>query len=222
MQTPGEKLLIETVQNIIQTKNNDDTKLRLLNIGAGTSVVIENHLSIDTNAFTCDRLDIVDSSVKHKNVGQIITASVESMPMIADNTYDIVFANYVLEHVHNLEQTTKELYRILKPGGTAVLTIPNVAAPEFKISKHTPLWFHNLVRGKPGHEVSYTYKTIPELITFFTKQGFIVETRKQFAYTYGYLHRFPVINLLSKAYDWLITKLHIQTYMGDTCLSFKK
>ncbi|WP_189603410.1 class I SAM-dependent methyltransferase [Salinimicrobium marinum] len=41
-----------------------------------------------------------------------------------DNTYDFILCNHVLEHIPNDRKAMQELYRILKPGGTAVLQIP--------------------------------------------------------------------------------------------------
>lgn len=41
-----------------------------------------------------------------------------------DNTYDFLLCNHVLEHIPNDTLAMKELYRILKPGGTAILQIP--------------------------------------------------------------------------------------------------
>lgn len=41
-----------------------------------------------------------------------------------DNTFDIVFCNHVLEHVEDDIKVLKEFYRVLKPGGWAVLQSP--------------------------------------------------------------------------------------------------
>lgn len=41
-----------------------------------------------------------------------------------DNKFDVIFCNHVLEHVENDFQCMKELYRILKPGGFAILQVP--------------------------------------------------------------------------------------------------
>ena len=41
-----------------------------------------------------------------------------------DNTYDFILCNHVLEHIPNDTKAMQELYRILKPGGTAILQIP--------------------------------------------------------------------------------------------------
>lgn len=51
----------------------------------------------------------------------------DPMPMIADNTYDLVYLSHVLEHVpwNKTEAVLKELYRILKPGGSIEIWVPD-------------------------------------------------------------------------------------------------
>ena len=41
-----------------------------------------------------------------------------------DDTYDTIFCNHVLEHIPNDKKAMQELYRILKPGGMAILQVP--------------------------------------------------------------------------------------------------
>ncbi len=41
-----------------------------------------------------------------------------------DNQYDIILCNHVLEHIPNDSKAMQELYRVLKPGGMAILQIP--------------------------------------------------------------------------------------------------
>ncbi|QOI97856.1 MAG: methyltransferase domain-containing protein [Flammeovirgaceae bacterium] len=42
----------------------------------------------------------------------------------SDNTFDIVIANHVLEHIPDYEKALREIWRVLKPGGTAILQTP--------------------------------------------------------------------------------------------------
>jgi SAM-dependent methyltransferase len=41
-----------------------------------------------------------------------------------DETYDLVIANHVMEHIPNDSKALQEIYRVLKPGGQAVLQVP--------------------------------------------------------------------------------------------------
>ncbi len=41
-----------------------------------------------------------------------------------DNAYDFILCNHVLEHIKNDTKAMQELFRVLKPGGTAILQIP--------------------------------------------------------------------------------------------------
>jgi len=41
-----------------------------------------------------------------------------------ENHFDVVLCNHVLEHVKNDIQAMREIYRVLKPGGWAILQIP--------------------------------------------------------------------------------------------------
>ncbi|NLA24823.1 MAG: methyltransferase domain-containing protein, partial [Bacteroidales bacterium] len=43
---------------------------------------------------------------------------------LEDNSFDVIFCNHVLEHVDNDITAMKELHRILKPGGWAVMQVP--------------------------------------------------------------------------------------------------
>lgn len=42
----------------------------------------------------------------------------------ADNTFDLLIANHVLEHIPDDRKAMREFFRVLKPGGRAVLQVP--------------------------------------------------------------------------------------------------
>ncbi len=52
-----------------------------------------------------------------------VKADICNLPF-ADNNYDIIFCNHVLEHIPEDTTAMQELYRVLKPGGMAILQIP--------------------------------------------------------------------------------------------------
>ena len=42
----------------------------------------------------------------------------------ADNTFDVIICNHVLEHIINDQKAIAEFYRVLKPNGWAILQVP--------------------------------------------------------------------------------------------------
>jgi SAM-dependent methyltransferase len=60
--------------------------------------------------------DLAQRGVTHQ-------VDITRLPMPSE-TYDIMIANHVLEHVDNDRQAMRELFRVLKPGGVALVTVP--------------------------------------------------------------------------------------------------
>jgi len=52
-----------------------------------------------------------------------VKADICNLPF-QDNSYDYIFCNHVLEHIPDDGKAMQELYRVLKPGGIAILQVP--------------------------------------------------------------------------------------------------
>ncbi len=52
-----------------------------------------------------------------------VKADITKLPF-KDNTFDLIFCNHVLEHIKEDKKAMKELYRVMKPGGTGFFQIP--------------------------------------------------------------------------------------------------
>ncbi len=52
-----------------------------------------------------------------------VKADICNLPF-SDNSFSFILCNHVLEHIPDDTKAMEELYRILKPGGTAILQIP--------------------------------------------------------------------------------------------------
>jgi SAM-dependent methyltransferase len=52
-----------------------------------------------------------------------VKMDIREMPF-DDNSYDVLICNHVLEHIDDELKATKEIYRVLKPGGWAILQVP--------------------------------------------------------------------------------------------------
>jgi len=44
--------------------------------------------------------------------------------LFGDNTFDVIFCSHVLEHVQDDRKCMNELYRVLRPGGFAIMQVP--------------------------------------------------------------------------------------------------
>lgn len=54
--------------------------------------------------------------------GQFLVCDSEALPF-ADKTFDVVYSNGVLHHTPDTEQAVRELHRVLRPGGTAIVML---------------------------------------------------------------------------------------------------
>jgi len=52
-----------------------------------------------------------------------VKADICNLPF-QENEFDFIICNHVLEHISDDTKAMKEIYRILKPGGTAILQVP--------------------------------------------------------------------------------------------------
>ncbi len=52
-----------------------------------------------------------------------IKMDIQHMP-VKDNTYDVILCNHVLEHVEDDLLAMAEIYRVLRPGGWAIMQVP--------------------------------------------------------------------------------------------------
>jgi SAM-dependent methyltransferase len=74
----------------------------------------------------------------------------------ADASYDLVYASHVLEHIRDDEAALREIRRILRPGGLAVLPVPIVAPATVEYPAPSPFeTFH--VRA-PGADYFDRYR----------------------------------------------------------------
>jgi SAM-dependent methyltransferase len=77
----------------------------------------------------------------------IVKMDITHIPLESD-TIDLIICNHVLEHVLDDIQAMKELYRVLKPGGNAILQVPISAILE--ITKED-----TLITGEKERELAF-------------------------------------------------------------------
>jgi ubiquinone/menaquinone biosynthesis C-methylase UbiE len=81
---------------------------------------------------------------------------------LEDNSFDLAVSSFVSEHIENPIEVTREINRVLCPGGLYIFRTPNLWHYVSLIAKVTPQWFHTAiadrVRNRQGkHEPWPTY-----------------------------------------------------------------
>lgn len=59
---------------------------------------------------------------------KVVGADLNGVWPYADNTFDVVHSAQVIEHIHNTRLFVSEAFRVLKPGGTAVIASENLTS----------------------------------------------------------------------------------------------
>jgi len=211
----AQRALIDELRRVVLADTSAQTAL--LDVGAGRSLVVENRLP-DGASCVVDRVDVERCQVAHPVVRNQWRCSVEDMGMVPSHEYAVVFANYVLEHVRDLPAAAREMRRVLKCGGEVVVTVPNPSAPEFQVSRRTPLAFHRLVRkGRRWHTV-YAYESVPALLCVFEEAGFRQKEVRYFPAVGAYLASYRFLRELGKAYDWCAVRFGSTRLLGHACI----
>lgn len=104
---------------------------KILVLGGGTGGEFITFSQRGYDAYTIEPNEEAAQIIKMKcayygfDENKISTAMAERLPY-ADNFFDMVWSWTVLEHVKDIERSIKELCRVLKPGGWAFLSMPDM------------------------------------------------------------------------------------------------
>ncbi len=90
--------------------------------GRGLDLIIPK-----ASSFTA--VDKIESALTKLRVkypdGKFLSMNIPPLAQLADNSYDVLVTFQVIEHIENDALFLKELHRVLKPGGIALVTTPN-------------------------------------------------------------------------------------------------
>lgn len=140
------------------------------------------------------------TGVDAKDFGQpfkLVEGNIDGGLPFGDNSFDVVISHHVIEHVSNTDQFVTEIYRVLKLGGYAGITTPNMAAGKVileLIINRQPLWANVsdwfFVGDKFTSEILEKNKgflhrrlfTLQGLISLLEHYGFTIESKKRHGY----------------------------------------
>ena len=86
-----------------------------------------------------------------------------------DNSFDLIVAGEIIEHIYNTDFFVQEIHRLLKPKGRLLISTPNIASLGrrlYLLLGISPLLEDNLAReGTAGHVRYFTFNRLNKLIT---------------------------------------------------------
>jgi SAM-dependent methyltransferase len=100
----------------------------VLDVGCGDGSFLFRYLDYKPSAFQGIE---ASPSLKAQAEARGITVTAVDLNGVwpyADNTFEVVHCSQVIEHLHNTRLFVQELRRVLKPGGTALVTSENLTS----------------------------------------------------------------------------------------------
>ncbi|MEX0650107.1 MAG: class I SAM-dependent methyltransferase [Candidatus Andersenbacteria bacterium] len=178
--------LVLLLLEVVDSKLRKHAKGDLLDAGAGT--LSYRHLVRDAGC-SYKSIDFKETHPELDKVGDIQDMSFE------DNSFDTVLCVEVLEHVPYPAKALKEFYRVLRPGGKVIITVPHLG------------YLHN----EPYDFYRYTKYGLEVLVT---DAGFRIKTIEPSGGLIAFLQHIPATLLIGVTHDIPIIGLvvHELTY----------
>lgn len=116
-------LLLKVEQSIRHLPPAND-RARLLDVGCGNGDFIEFAASLGWNAQGLD--PDPEAVIAARKAGLTVAEGGFPNTGVADEQFDVVTLNHVIEHVHDPIAALSEVHRILRPGGKVWIATPNL------------------------------------------------------------------------------------------------
>lgn len=154
----GRRLILESFLRGISGKiRKPKSEIRILDVGCGTGANLEMLAEFGA----AEGVDISDEALEFCRAKGLKTHKglAEKLPF-PDESFDIVTALDVVEHLDNDVAGLKEMRRVLKPGGQTLIFVPAF------------MWLWGVQDDVSNHRIRYTKKQIVERLE---KAGFEIE-----------------------------------------------
>ncbi len=117
-------------------------------------------------------IEYISSDINPKKAGAKLKIDLTNID-VADDTFDIIISSHVLEHIVDDKKALTEMYRILKPGGWALIIVPIIAEKTFMIPDIKTDRDRFLFYGKEDHVRGYGL----DFKEFLKDAGFKIEVQ---------------------------------------------
>ncbi len=184
-----------------------DPSMEVLDLGAGAGEL--NHYDFKGRVRRMTGIDI-DPRVKvNPLLDNGLMGDLANLPF-EDNSFDMAFCIYVLEHMVDPERFAREVMRILRPGGMFLGLTPNRYHYVPLLASLLPDSFHrwyNKKRGRPERDTFptvYRLNTRAALVRCFERTGFILKRCSVIEVPPNYLEFCVPAFLIGAAYERIV------------------
>ena len=197
----------------------------VLDIGCGRDTfgesvykIARRRVGIDLEEYAKENTTMDEVHVLHPN---------DKLPF-ENESFDIVTAQWVFEHIDLPDQFSEELLRVLKPGGAIIFMTPNSRSPFVILTRALPTWIKARLRSKVlGFAHDETFPTFYKLNDESAIQKYFIidsrtrpspnghgmpcpyerETRMHFVDCYGYYRFSKIIVFLAFVFFKILNKI---------------
>ncbi len=190
---------------------------KVLDIGCGRKSDMGRYLKEYNSHALIHGADLDEYSLKNSDVDELFICDAADMPF-ESGSYDVVFSQFLLEHVQDSQQTIDSIARVTAPGGLATLIIPNPTSPASTVAKLTPYSFHLFFKREVQKYDNVSEDTFPTFFAFKSVKNLKAEMEKaDFTNTEAYYvpemyFRFryrPIMIRLAMVYTKVLTTLNL-------------
>jgi SAM-dependent methyltransferase len=148
------------IEDHVRRRGNSDGELRILEAGCGRRWPIDltgvnfhlTGIDIDEHALAFRKHEVGD--LDETILSDLLSAD------LPENSFDIIYSSFVLEHVKGAETLLQSFVKWLRPGGLLILMFPDRDSVYGFVTRITPFWVHVAYKkhimgrthaGTPGH-----------------------------------------------------------------------
>jgi SAM-dependent methyltransferase len=100
----------------------------LLDVGCGNGSMLARYFAqLPSESYGIEGAPEQKAAAERRGM-KVVSCDLNGRWPLEDNKFDAVLSSQVIEHVHNTRIFIEEIYRVLKPGGTAFVTSENLCS----------------------------------------------------------------------------------------------
>lgn len=134
------------------------SNLKVLELGCGTGYFTKELVKTEATIYAIDispeLIENAKTKIKSNNINFIL-GNACSLPF-NDSTFDIIVGSSVLHHL-DINSAVKEIYRVLKNGGSIRFTEPNMLNPQIALQKNIP-FIKKMMGDSPDETAFFRWK----------------------------------------------------------------